>query len=146
MESEEGTFSSPGYPDNYPLETQCEWTIKASEGNGVQLSFEEFDLADSTNCDDDYVEIRENSKIGKLIGVFCGGNVPSNISHTGNALWLLFNSNKRLAGSSVVTGKGFLAHYNLGIYFSKICFEFPPHSPDLTTHLHVENPTNCSGI
>ena len=37
--SEHGSFSSPSYPNSYPLSTECMWTISASAGNfdGMKL-------------------------------------------------------------------------------------------------------------
>lgn len=81
----------------------------------MQLTFEDFQMADSINCDEDYLEIREANSTGKLLGVYCDQNIPSNISHS-NSLWLLFSSSERLKGDIVNTGKGFLAHYSLGFY------------------------------
>lgn len=34
-----GAFNSPGYPEPYPLNTECVWTILSSPGNRLQLSF-----------------------------------------------------------------------------------------------------------
>lgn len=34
-----GAFASPSYPNSYPANTECVWTIRVSPGNRVQLSF-----------------------------------------------------------------------------------------------------------
>jgi len=36
---ESGAFNSPNYPDVYPPNVECVWTITSSPGNRVQLSF-----------------------------------------------------------------------------------------------------------
>lgn len=36
---ESGAFNSPNYPDAYPPNLECVWTIKSSPGNRLQLSF-----------------------------------------------------------------------------------------------------------
>lgn len=36
---ESGTFNSPNYPDPYPANVECVWTVKSSPGNCLQLSF-----------------------------------------------------------------------------------------------------------
>lgn len=37
-------------------------------GNQVTLTFNTFDLDESENCDEDYVEIRENNSSGPILG------------------------------------------------------------------------------
>ncbi len=36
---EEGSFNSPGYPDNYDSDINCWWTINAQEGYVVKIDF-----------------------------------------------------------------------------------------------------------
>lgn len=36
---ESGAFNSPNYPDPYPANVECVWTVKSSPGNRLQLSF-----------------------------------------------------------------------------------------------------------
>ncbi len=36
---ESGAFNSPNYPDVYPPNVECVWTITSSPGNRLQLSF-----------------------------------------------------------------------------------------------------------
>lgn len=36
---ESGAFTSPNYPDPYPANVECVWTIRSSPGNRLQLSF-----------------------------------------------------------------------------------------------------------
>lgn len=86
-------------------------------GNGVQVNFNQFKLTTSDDCNDDYLEIREQNSFGKLLGTFCGSDIPSNITTKSN-MWLLFNSANRTAGTSGVTETGFLATYTLGKYIS----------------------------
>jgi len=37
--AEHGSFSSPSFPDGYPNDVECVWTITSSPGNRVMLSF-----------------------------------------------------------------------------------------------------------
>ena len=37
-------MTSPNYPDNYPNNAQCSWTITVGEGNTVGLEFLDFEL------------------------------------------------------------------------------------------------------
>ncbi|KAK6644342.1 hypothetical protein RUM43_000609 [Polyplax serrata] len=104
---ETGSFATPGYPSNYPTNSECVWVLRAAPGNKVQLNFKEFDLEQSDHCNEEYVEIREKDAAGKLLGFFCGQLAPTNLT-TQSATWIKFRS------GSVGTGKkGFLADYNL---------------------------------
>ncbi|XP_056646391.1 cubilin [Diorhabda sublineata] len=112
LTSAEGYFASPGYPKRYPSDMECEWEIKIAKGNHVSLNFIEFNLLQSDNCNTDYLEIRSFNVTGPLLGVFCGTNKPSNITHIGS-LWLLFKSSKIAKGDTTITAKGFYAEYTL---------------------------------
>lgn len=78
--------------------------MNTSPGNRISLTFSEFDVETSENCDLDYVEVRENSGIGKLINVLCGKDAASITSSS--KLWIKFKSDD--SG----TAKGFMAEYN----------------------------------
>ncbi|XP_039305004.1 cubilin isoform X2 [Solenopsis invicta] len=103
--SEQGIITSPTYPNSYPLNAECIWILNTSPGNKITLTFSEFDIESSENCDLDYLEIRENSEMGKLISVSCGKDAADITSS--NKLWIKFKSD----GSG--TAKGFQAEYNL---------------------------------
>ncbi|XP_077301904.1 cubilin-like [Arctopsyche grandis] len=105
LKSEHGTFTSPMYPSSYPLNAQCIWTLKPSPGNQVRLAILKFDFEDSENCDEDYLEIREDSGIGKVLGIYCGDTLPTNTT-IGSNLWIKFKSNSDGAHS------GFVADYS----------------------------------
>uniref|UniRef100_A0A8B9N9X7 Cubilin n=1 Tax=Accipiter nisus TaxID=211598 RepID=A0A8B9N9X7_9AVES len=102
-----GAFNSPGYPEPYPLNTECVWTILSSPGNRLQLSFITFQMEDSSGCSKDYLEIREENDTGTLAGRFCGNSLPSNYTSTvGYVLWVKFVSD------SSGTGVGFKATFS----------------------------------
>uniref|UniRef100_A0A8C1I6Q0 Cubilin (intrinsic factor-cobalamin receptor) n=1 Tax=Cyprinus carpio TaxID=7962 RepID=A0A8C1I6Q0_CYPCA len=104
---ESGAFNSPNYPDVYPPNVECVWTITSSPGNRLQLSFIMFQLQQSSDCSSDYLEVREGHSTGTLVGRFCGGSLPSNYtSITGHILWIKFVSD------SSVSGAGFRAVFS----------------------------------
>ena len=73
------------------------------------MTFESFNLETSDNCNRDYVEVHEEDEEGRLLGHFCGDQLPVTTNLTGNGqLWVKFNSDQR-----VVSG-GFTAYYALG--------------------------------
>ncbi|XP_076296135.1 cubilin [Lasioglossum baleicum] len=101
--SNSGKLASPLYPNSYPLNSECVWFMQNSPGNRLKLTFSEFDLQQSDNCDLDYLEVRENNGIGKLLGVFCGKTAEPIESSA--PIWMKFKSD----GDGV--GKGFVADY-----------------------------------
>ena len=42
-----GTIISPSYPDNYPINRKCSWTIRAKTGYKIALKINDFDLEDN---------------------------------------------------------------------------------------------------
>ena len=57
--------------------SDCEWTIEASQGRNVQLSFLTFDVEDEKGCSYDYVEVFSglDDNSGIMHGKFCGSAV-----------------------------------------------------------------------
>lgn len=53
-----GVITSPNYPDNYPHQRECTWTITAPEGNQILLNVTNFSLENHPNCNYDFLEIR----------------------------------------------------------------------------------------
>lgn len=52
-----GTFTSPGYPSNYPVATDCVWEIETEPGSRVQLNINDLDIESSTGCQYDFLEV-----------------------------------------------------------------------------------------
>ena len=63
-----GRLASPGYPASYPPGAECVWTLAASAGNLVSLSFERLEVADSENCNLDYVDVYRDGPEGEHLG------------------------------------------------------------------------------
>ena len=42
-DSSSGNVTTPNYPENYPSFSDCEWEIRAEDGDAVTLAFIEFD-------------------------------------------------------------------------------------------------------
>ncbi|CAL8311895.1 unnamed protein product [Merluccius merluccius] len=97
---ESGAFNSPNYPDAYPSNVECVWTVRSSPGNRLQLSFIMFALELSSNCNKDVVEIREGNATGPLVSRLCGNSLPSNYtSVAGHILWIRFRSDASGSGA-----------------------------------------------
>lgn len=73
----------------------------------MSLNFIDFQLEEDEFCNEDYVEVRENDSFGNILGVYCGRNLPTNIT-IGSSLWIRFRSN------SIDSAKGFTANFKYG--------------------------------
>ncbi|XP_026748193.2 cubilin [Galleria mellonella] len=104
LTSEEGAIASPGFPRSYPINTDCEWILKTSPGNKVYLTFESFKIEYSEQCNQDYLEIRENNAGGRLLGVYCGDNIPINTT-IASELFIKFHSD------NIYSDQGFFIRY-----------------------------------
>ena len=95
-----------------------------SVGRQVQITFEAFELEQSENCKNAYVEIREaynedgpfQNDIEADYGAFiaehlCGSNLPNQIRSAGNMVWVKFKS----ANDSSTAFKGFKASFKAGM-------------------------------
>ncbi|XP_053208267.1 cubilin-like isoform X2 [Panonychus citri] len=106
LNSWEGTFNSPGYPNDYPPSQTCVWKINLAQGNLISLKFHSFDVQYDQFCALDHLEIREENESGKLIGRFCGSNLPQlNSTQYYPSLWIRFKSHANGSAS------GFKASY-----------------------------------
>nr|XP_026694941.1 CUB and sushi domain-containing protein 1 isoform X7 [Ciona intestinalis] len=91
-------ITSPNYPNNYPNNVDCTWTITASDGMRVQLNLIRF----STERSYDYLTISsDGTQLARNSGTY------SNITYTsiGNTLTLRFTSDRS------VTRSGFKATF-----------------------------------
>ena len=52
-----GVVESLNFPNNYPPNSQCSWTIQASSGNTINYTFTSFQLEASDICNFDYIKV-----------------------------------------------------------------------------------------
>ncbi|XP_031624566.1 cubilin homolog [Contarinia nasturtii] len=100
-----GQIASPGYPKTYTNNIECEWTIRSSPGNKMAININVLEIDETEHCNGDYLEIRENNSGGKVIGIYCGNNIPPTLPHA-NTYWLKFRSDND------GVGRGFLLEYS----------------------------------
>ncbi|CAH1242140.1 CHRNA10 [Branchiostoma lanceolatum] len=73
LTGDEGTFSTPNYPDSYDSNLWCNWTIIVNASMSITLTFDVFDVEFHQNCDYDYVQLYEGSpENNRILGKFCG--------------------------------------------------------------------------
>jgi hypothetical protein len=52
-----GYLKSPGWPDVYPLNTDCTVVLMAPQGSSISLFFNSFDIEGHSLCAYDYLEV-----------------------------------------------------------------------------------------
>uniref|UniRef100_A0A674NBB4 CUB and Sushi multiple domains 2 n=1 Tax=Takifugu rubripes TaxID=31033 RepID=A0A674NBB4_TAKRU len=88
-EEMEGMILSPGFPGNYPSNSDCTWRIYLPVGYGAHLQFLNF----STEANHDFLEIRNGPlETSAMIGRFSGQDVPSSLLTTSHETTIYFHS------------------------------------------------------
>ncbi|GFR71311.1 Tolloid-like protein 1 [Elysia marginata] len=100
-----GTVQSPNYPDRYPHNANCVWTITTEPGTQVRLTFSSFLLENSNNCSYDSLMLRDgNSNEAAMLGEpLCGAFLPFPVTSTSNVMYIEFKSD------DVIRASGFQA-------------------------------------
>ena len=111
--------------ENCPSNYTEQWILIVPEGRKVQIDFDIFELEDSENFKNDYVEFREASiLVGDpkriyghfgpiLTGRLCGNIKPNSILSQGNMVWVQFLSDR----NSTTVNKGFKASFKAGVLY-----------------------------
>ncbi|XP_066501828.1 ST14 transmembrane serine protease matriptase b isoform X1 [Hoplias malabaricus] len=64
-----GTFTSPGFPSQYPPQIRCDWDIEVPAGKHVKVKFRQFSMCEpdqsSHYCPKDYLEINNKRMCGE---------------------------------------------------------------------------------
>ncbi|XP_078343320.1 tolloid-like protein 2 [Oculina patagonica] len=97
------TLKSPGYPDNYPPNMDCNYSVSIPHGKAITITFHEFDVEYDRDCEYDYLKITNENN--KEFGVICGDQHGEKIIVLGNYAQLTFHSD------SEVQEKGFLVSF-----------------------------------
>lgn len=110
-----GNFSSPNFPNIYPNNINCHWSITLATGYRIKLFFPLMDLEDrnslSDECDYDSVAVYDgNSQTDALMGSWCGREHPSSLVSKGNKLLVVLSTDRNEAH------RGFTASYQGGKY------------------------------
>nr|DBA30180.1 TPA: hypothetical protein GDO54_006194 [Pyxicephalus adspersus] len=101
-----GSITSPGWPKEYPPNKNCVWQLVAPTQFRISLKFDKFETEGNDVCKYDYVEVRSGlTSDAKLLGTFCGAELPPVITSQYNNMRIEFKSD------NTVSKKGFRATY-----------------------------------
>ncbi|XP_077981827.1 cubilin-like [Glandiceps talaboti] len=84
-----GQVSSPHYPNYYPHNSNCVWTIQVSASKTIKISFSDFDLEENY----DFVLIGGTDTVGvDTVAELTGGDKPKDIIIDSHMAWIHFTS------------------------------------------------------
>ena len=84
-----GLLTSPLFPDKYPDNADCVYTISQSSGTYFLLTFHRMGIETEDSCSYDYLEIRDGFSDGSpVLGKLCGNDIPAPIQSTQNQVWI----------------------------------------------------------
>ncbi|XP_078690973.1 cubilin-like isoform X2 [Branchiostoma floridae x Branchiostoma belcheri] len=87
-----GSFTSPGYPGNYPNNANCSWQISVNTGEVIAFRFSQFSLEGGSSCPWDYLAIYDGSdSTAPLLAVLCGTSGTTTFT-TGRNAFVVFRS------------------------------------------------------
>ncbi|XP_069086366.1 ovochymase-2-like [Pleurodeles waltl] len=134
-----GVIKSPRWPDSYPANGLCLWSIEAPQGKTLTLSFTHFDMEDPgliTGKCLDSVTIYDDSKEDPIIyGPFCGSSFPPIITSRGKQLKIRFYSDL------FTEGKGFRAYWTTDPLVTPPTE--PPTAPNPWDDIPIDWPDQC---
>nr|XP_018916792.1 PREDICTED: tolloid-like protein 1 [Bemisia tabaci] len=98
LEAQNGTITSPSFPELYPGSKRCVWEIMARRQYRITLNFTHFDLEGNNvhqqECEYDSVDVRSILANGETFkhGNYCGSRLPPPITSETNHLRIEFTS------------------------------------------------------
>ncbi|XP_072547053.1 suppressor of tumorigenicity 14 protein homolog [Salminus brasiliensis] len=77
-DSKAQSFQSPGFPDNYPVPSRCQWQIRAPKDKAILVKFPKFNVED--DCSNNYVFIYNSLSADEAQAITqkCGQRPPTN--------------------------------------------------------------------
>ncbi|XP_025097053.1 cubilin-like isoform X1 [Pomacea canaliculata] len=94
----QGTFTSPGFPEKYPMQIKCYYLFDAVNNGGVQIKFDVFHLEEKEDADSsclyDYIDVYTVDSQGykTVLGRYCGTQMPAPITSPQSRLLIEFVS------------------------------------------------------
>ncbi|KAK9396207.1 cubilin [Crotalus adamanteus] len=97
LHKENGTITSPYWPENFPNNTRCSWTIITHESKHFEIIFDQnFEIPDNNgHCQNSYVKVlrgKNKEQEDTILAVGCGNSAPGPIVTPGNVMTIVFQS------------------------------------------------------
>ncbi|CAB1333723.1 unnamed protein product [Coregonus sp. 'balchen'] len=89
--------------ENYPSRINCSWNIRASPGEIITISFQDFEIQSSHRCSLDWISIGTYKNLDGYRA--CGSSIPAPYISSQDHVWIKFHSD------DIMTGKGFRLSY-----------------------------------
>lgn len=89
IESASGQIASYNYPLKYGNNVTCQWYLTVDGSKRVKLTFDMFNLEDSSGCKGDHVALYDGY-FGELLGKYCGSKTPDPVYSSGSTLHVKF--------------------------------------------------------
>ena len=105
-------ISSPNYPDNYTVRSECIYLIRVPDAKAIRLTFYDF----STETEKDSFEygigasVDYKHKLGTFSGRLSGSYLPDPVTLHSNQVWILFLSDRS------AVDRGWFLEYSAGWY------------------------------
>uniref|UniRef100_A0A8B9ENC1 CUB domain containing protein 2 n=1 Tax=Anser cygnoides TaxID=8845 RepID=A0A8B9ENC1_ANSCY len=93
-----GEITSPRYPESYPNDAECRWSIGAA-GGPITLVFADFQMEGGQGCGFDYVALFDGpTATAPRLGRYCGSTRPPRTVSSSRHLLVLFKSDFNIVG------------------------------------------------
>ncbi|NXF02436.1 CDCP2 protein, partial [Smithornis capensis] len=104
-----GEITSPRYPESYPNDAECHWSIGGAGSGPLTLVFADFQMEGGQGCGFDYVALFDGPTVtAPRLGRYCGSARPPRIISSTPRLLIIFKSDFNIGG------RGFKAHFYSG--------------------------------
>ena len=93
-----GYFTTPLFPNYYPINTECKYFIEVAELRNVYINFTFFELEKDRKCAYDNVKIYDGKTTNdRLIAKYCGyDDIPVPVRSSGRHMLIVFRSDSKL--------------------------------------------------
>lgn len=90
---DEGTITSPNYPEVYDTKKDYYWRITAPPGKRIQVQIDYLDIEYDRRCAKDFLKVYDGSSLDSpLLYTYCGYTRPVSFRSSGRYLYLYFRS------------------------------------------------------
>ncbi|XP_077306324.1 tolloid-like protein 1 [Lithobates pipiens] len=104
----QGIITSPNFPNNYPKNAFCQWTISTT--SKIKITFTDFDVDGDmkTDCTDELYIYDSQYMFAAYGRFYCGQTLPASFISRGNIMQIIFTSD------STISRRGFRLVYGPG--------------------------------